>query len=129
MHEQVAFFWFLLMQATFFGTGLAILGVAILVLVVRRRRAVPWVAALTGLWLVPLALGGLLVEPTAGMKTADWLGGFSLFATALEFVGAVALVVVLKGHRLPGVIFSGLNTFLSLMTAFVLAMASKGTWL
>jgi len=124
---QLGFFKFLLMQASFMGVGLWIVAAAGLIVAraAWRRR---WFPLLPATWLLPLVLGGVFVETSAGAKTADWMGWVGLGALAVFFMAVVDANWRPDKPRWPAVVWSLVNLPLALMSAVVVGIAAGGTW-
>lgn len=121
--------WFLLMQTTFFGWGLIAPALTALVLLRSDRKRVSRLLLLPAIWIAPLVIAGAFVESSGTVKTAGWLGSFALAMLLVYLVVAAWSIVSLRGARAIAAGCSVINAPFALLGAFVVGMASSGTWL
>lgn len=128
MIEQLSFFAALLFQATFMGVG----GILLLVLgfyMFAKGERDPLSFGLPSIWIAPLLLGGLFVEPGAGPKTADWIASAGVVALVV-FAVAVLIAWLRAGESGTAVVVWVLaNVPFALASAFVAGVAAGGDWL
>ncbi|HET6408315.1 MAG TPA: hypothetical protein VFG14_10585 [Chthoniobacteraceae bacterium] len=124
---HLSFFCFLVMQVSLFGFGLAAAALTCAVLLLPDRGDLARLLFFPALWLLPLALAGVFYEDE--MKTADWIGYLVFPMLAAYFSFAAWVSTILPKRRVIAAACALINTPFVFLSAFVVGMASGGTWL